>query len=127
VFENGSEANNTASAANAVDVMPMPYADLVVTSLTTSGTPMSGRPLRVSWVVENQGLGVTNTDVWNDSVFLATDSSGAQIAHNLGSFSHIGEIAAGLSYERSVDVLIPNGISGPFFLVVKTDGPSELI
>jgi len=55
VFEKGSELNNTGYAVNKTDVMPIAYADLVVTSLATSGTPMSGRPLRVSWTVENQG------------------------------------------------------------------------
>jgi hypothetical protein len=88
---------------------------------------MSGQPLRVNWVVENRGIGVTNTESWGDSVFLATDAAGTQIAHSLGSFSHIGKIAAGLSYERSVDVAIPNGVTGEFFLVVKTGGPFEFV
>src|SRR5262249_9605306 len=127
VFENSSEANNAAAAANLVDIMPIPYADLVVTTLASTGTPQSGQPLHVDWTVENQGIGVTNTESWVDTVTLATDAAGNQTAFTLGSFSHIGKIAAGLSYQRSVDVVIPNGVSGSFFLVVKTGGPFEFV
>ncbi|NJO99232.1 MAG: hypothetical protein HC764_27230, partial [Pleurocapsa sp. CRU_1_2] len=37
VFENGLETNNTARKAEFFDVMTVPYADLTVTSLGTTG------------------------------------------------------------------------------------------
>jgi hypothetical protein len=61
VFENGADANNTGRLEHAVDVMPIPYADLQVESVTTTGTASSGRPLRLTWTVANRGIASTNT------------------------------------------------------------------
>src|SRR5262249_13032454 len=58
VFENGNEANNAARADHTVDVMPVPYADLVVTSILADATAESGQKLHVTWTVANQGIGI---------------------------------------------------------------------
>ena len=127
VFENGSESNNTASLGSTINVMPIPYADLVVESLAYTGTPRSGQSLGVTWTIENQGIGTTNVDYWNDHVYLSTNPAGGSVAYELGSYTHIGRINAGLSYDRAIDVVLPNGISGTFYLVVDTGGPYEFI
>ncbi len=88
--------------------------------------PYSGRPLRVNWTVANQGLGTTDTDFWGDRVYLAT-SRPVRLSTS-SAFTHLGRINAGLSYDRSVDVILPNGITGNFYLVVETTpggGPFE--
>src|SRR5262249_25603177 len=64
VFENGSETNNVAEAAHTFDAMPIPYADLTVTAVTAPSAGNSGQPLRISWSVQNQGIGATNTTSW---------------------------------------------------------------
>src|SRR6185503_17784310 len=130
VFENGLDGNNAASRANTVDVMPVLNADLVVTTVSTTGTPSSGQPLRVAWTVANQGPGTTDSDLWGDRVYLSTSPTGGTIAYELGTFSHLGRIGSGLSYDRAVDVVLPNGISGSYFLVVESAGgntPFEFI
>ena len=60
VFENGQENNNTATSAQLFDVMPVPFADLVVTSITPAAVGFGGQPLEITWTVENQGIGLTN-------------------------------------------------------------------
>src|SRR5207245_2032043 len=67
VFENGSETNNAAAPAP-FDVMPIPYADLRVTSVTAPATGESGRALPVEWTVANQGIGPTDRAQWSDTV-----------------------------------------------------------
>ena len=41
IFENGSDANNVGSSANLIEVLPSPYADLVVETATVN-TPAVG-------------------------------------------------------------------------------------
>jgi hypothetical protein len=56
VFENGLTTNNAAEAGNLVDVMPIPYADLIIRQAVTDATAQSGGTLRVSWRVDNNGM-----------------------------------------------------------------------
>jgi hypothetical protein len=127
VFENGLEANNTVRKAEFFDVMTQPYADLGVTQLVTLGTANSGQPLTVNWTVKNSGIGITNTSSWSDSLFLAKDPEGKNLVAKLGDFERAGALAVGGSYTRTVQVNLPEGISGSHYLVAKTGGPFEFI
>ena len=132
VFENGAEANNTDEAGAILEVMPIPYADLVVSSITVPASAQSGKPMPVTFVVSNQGIGLTSTGQWNDKVFLATDAAGANRIAEF-EFNHIGPIsqtAPGNSYTRTVNVIPPNGFSGDLFVVVQAaaeNGPFEFV
>jgi hypothetical protein len=130
VFENGSEANNAAEAANAFDVTPIPYADLVVSSLTAPSTGSSSHNLDISWTVTNQAphaIGTTNTTSWTDSVYLASDPAGKNIVASLETIDHVGALAVGGSYTHSISERVPDGISGTLYVVVRTGGPYEFI
>jgi hypothetical protein len=128
VFENGSTANNLDAATRLLDVTPKAYADLVVSAAATPATGNSGRPLHgISWTVTNQGIGPTDTGHWSDTVYLASDPAGSNIVASLGTFDHIGTLAAGASYDQSVDVVLPNGLEGTDYVVVATGGPYEFL
>ena len=127
VFENGLEANNAAESGDPLDVMPVAYADLVVSQVTVPGTVESGLPLDVSWTVENRGIGVTNTGNWIDRVYLATDPAGVDRIELLGEFEHFGHLGPDTGYDRSVELSLPKGLEGTFYLVVVTGGPFEFI
>ena len=70
VWEHGGEANNTAQAAQPLDVMPIAYADLQIASVSTSASAASqatsGQRLTLSWTVLNAGIGATNTTQWTE-------------------------------------------------------------
>ncbi|MFO1403439.1 MAG: CARDB domain-containing protein [Azonexus sp.] len=127
VFENYSEANNLGRAGHNVDIMPVPYADLQVASVTTEGSAASGRPLRVTWEVVNNGIGLTSTADWSDSVWLSRNPDGSGVVTTFGSAGHIGQLAVGDRYSRSLDVTLPEGIEGTYYLNVRTGGPYEFI
>ena len=130
VFENGNTANDYGQAPNLFDVSPIPYADLVVSSVTVPKTGASGQPLAITWTVANQGIGVTNTSAWSDDVSLATDSAGSHVVLDLGPIDHYGAIAPGGSYTHTVTPSLPNGLQGTFYVVVHTGypgGPYEFI
>ncbi|MEM9645239.1 MAG: CARDB domain-containing protein, partial [Planctomycetota bacterium] len=127
VFENDREANNAARSAEVFDVMPIPYADLVVTSVTPPAEGSSGQPVSLSWRVENQGIGLTNRANWTDRVYLTTDPTGNTGRQFLGSFPHLGQLAVGNGYDRTVSVTLPQGISGTRYLQVVTGGVFEFV
>ncbi|MER9397477.1 LEPR-XLL domain-containing protein [Mesorhizobium sp. M0615] len=124
VFENGSEANNAATPGHPVDVVPIPYADLTVTDLVADASAQSGGRLNVSWTVKNQGVGVTDRDQWTDTITLI-DASGQAVAD--ARFDHLGILANDASYTRSAQIVLPNGLSGPYRLVATTGGVYEFV
>jgi len=125
VFEHFSESNNVLQAAQNLDVMPIPYADLQVESVTTQGAAASGRPLSISWEVVNNGIGITNIDSWSDKVRLSRNADGTDIVADFGSANHIGKLAVDGRYARSINVMLPEGITGNFYVNVSTGGPFE--
>ncbi|WDD36491.1 CARDB domain-containing protein (plasmid) [Nostoc sp. UHCC 0926] len=127
VFENNLETNNTNIANNSFSVVRTPYADLLVSEVQAQATASSGQQMQVSWKVANSGIGITNTSSWTDRVKLASDPEGKNIIADLGSFEHVGALAVGGTYNPSVDVTLPNGLSGNYYLVVTTGGPFEFI
>ncbi|MDP3589651.1 MAG: CARDB domain-containing protein, partial [Methylobacter sp.] len=125
VFENFAESNNLLQAAQNLDVMPIPYADLQVESVTTQGVAASGRPLSISWEVVNNGIGITNIDSWRDKVWLSRNADGTDVAADFGAASHMGKLDVGGRYARSINVMLPEGIVGNFYINVSTGGPFE--
>ncbi|MEX2214849.1 MAG: Ig-like domain-containing protein [Phycisphaeraceae bacterium] len=129
VFENGLEANNIGEAAAIMDVMPIAFADLVVSNISVPATVGSGQTMTVLFTVTNQGIGLTSRQSWQDRLFLATDAAGTNRIAEL-QLDHIGPIAAGSNYVRGAQVVVPNGYSGDLFVVVQAaaqGGPFEFI
>jgi len=126
VFENGSETNNTAAAPNVFDVMPIPYADLQVTNVSAPASGQSGGALHVQWTVENRGIGPTDRAQWTDYLTLSTHADGSSPVASY-SFDHIGVLAKDGSYARAADIAVPNGISGTYYVTVRTGGVFEFI
>ena len=126
VFENGIEGNNAAAASGFFDVMTIPYADLVVDAVTPETPAYSGQDLAITWVVRNQGIGLTNTYNWGDLVFLATNPDGSDRTP-VASFDHIGFLAPGGTYTRTGRITLPDGIEGTYYAFVQTGGPFEFV
>ena len=123
VFENGSVANNSVSLATPFDVVPYPYAKDIVTSVTPAAAPASGQVTELTWVVENQGIGTTDTSEWVDTVYLSQTPDGANRVL-LGQYDHLGFLTVGQSYTRTAQVRLPNGISGTYYFIVVTAASS---
>lgn len=124
VFEDGRESNNLDRASNFFDVMPIPYADLVTTSLSVAGPGRSGRPLEFSWRVENQGIGLTDQGSWSDHVWLTPDLADLSQWKSFGSFRHMGQLSPGAGYNRTATIDLPDGLTGRYYLVLQAAGDS---
>ncbi|MEO1527560.1 MAG: CARDB domain-containing protein, partial [Planctomycetota bacterium] len=131
VFENDLEANNDVTRNGQVDIMPAPYADLIVESIDVPLPVTAGQSADVSWTVRNQGIGITNRGDWRDFVYLATDAAGQNLIANLEfSFQHFGQIAPDGTYTRTGTIQIPDGLEGDHYVVVhaaRRDAPFEFI
>ena len=92
-----ARANNLGECAHFVDVMPIPYADLVVDTVQSPATAYSGTSLELTWTVRNQGIGLTNRGSWHDSVFLYSDAAGKHQVDDWW-FDHLGQVPVGGTY-----------------------------
>jgi subtilase family serine protease len=110
---------DTASPFNLVGELP----DLRVTSVPLPPGPvLSGQQASFSWVVENVGLGATATGSWSDRVVLSLNTTlGDADDLVLGTFAHNGVLAPGGSYTATFSATLPDGISGDYYVFVKTD------
>ena len=113
-----------ASAPAPVTFVPVPYADLAVTSASAAPGAVAGGPLGVAWTVENTAAALVTTPVgaWEDRVYLSADAqpgNGDDLL--LGTHHHSGELPVGASYSVAMDVpaLVPSG--GAWHLYVQTD------
>jgi hypothetical protein len=121
VFENGLEADNTRVLSGLFDVAPIPYADLVVRRVEAPAEAQSGQTVLLRWEVANEGIGLTDTSVWEDRVFIADNAAGTG-RRLLGRFDHLGFLAPGASYVREARVTLPVDWTGPTWFFVETPG-----
>ena len=127
VFELPGNQPNQASPSNVVDITPTPYADLIVDSVTTSGTPKSGQPLSVSWTVSNRGIATTDTSTWTDFIYVSSDATGATGLRLIGTSTHGGALGVNQSYTRNTEVELPRDLNGINYIFVRTGGPYEFL
>jgi len=132
VFENGSEANNQGRTAGFLDVVRVPYADLIVTSLASDSAALGGDTLNVTWSVQNNpanAIGLTTDPGWSDRIDLTSDAAGNSVVRTLVHTSHTGHLAIGESYTRAIEAPLPNGFSGTYFVKLTTGigGPFEFV
>ena len=122
VYEYTFETNNVTVAPNLVTVAPRLFPDLVVSDVSAPAAGSSGQPLGLSWTVMNQGGGGTDVSVWQDRVILSADTVlGNADDRDLGLFTRNGTLASGRSYTRSAQVVLPDGLSGDYYLFVVAD------
>jgi hypothetical protein len=119
VFEGQREDNNTNFIAVPITIPPT---DLAVTSVDAPGQGFSGQFVNVKWTVMNNGTQAPYVSSWTDYVYLSADQIFDPATDlSIGHLPHNGALAAGASYNANLDVRIPPGITGPFYVFVQTD------
>lgn len=119
VWESGQDSNN--AQHQMIDVMPRPYADLIVEQVSSSQQASSGQALTVSWSVLNQGIGITDRTVWTDVVWLTEHADGSGQKWKLSELAHLGRLSAQDRYTASTVVILPEGLEGNYYLQVETN------
>ncbi|MCC6234076.1 MAG: hypothetical protein IT580_15635, partial [Verrucomicrobiales bacterium] len=108
----------------AIDAIPVPPPDLVLTSVTAPVEAFDGTHIVVRYTVENRGPGPTSIASWTDSLWLTTtkerpNPSTGDIA--LGYSGHSGVLQPGERYEASLSVRLPSEMRGQFYITAWTD------
>jgi subtilase family serine protease len=95
--------------------------DLTVTEVIAPDEAVSGQVMQVTWTVRNDGPDPTGNRDWYDAVYLSRDGVLDRNADiYLGHAYHTG-LGVGATYTRTLDVTVPYGQSGPFYVFVATD------
>ena len=123
VYEHLNENDNTNSAAIEISIAPPPPpSDLQVDLDSIPSSVSSGQQVAVQWTVCNNGAGTTSTNNWTDAVYLSQDSTlETNTDTKVSSFGHSGALAPGACYTQNQNIIIPNGISGTYYLFVAAD------
>lgn len=120
VFEHLDIGNNVGAADHQIDIMPQPFADLVVDAVAAGASGTNGSPIELSWTVANIGIAPTSSTRWRDRVSISADPAGSG-RRVLGDFTHIGGLATGLGYTSNANVTLPADVSGTQYLFVETN------
>ncbi len=102
-----------------VTLAPLPA--LTVANVQAPAQGFSGQPITLSWTVANQGTGPTAATSWTDAVYMSSQATLDNSATLLGTFVHQGALVNGSSYADTEIVILPVGVSGQFYFLVKTD------
>ena len=108
-----------------VGVVPtgdLEFADLALIEVTAPSAAMSGETVSVTWTVGNFGTGSTYIDRWYDRVVLSTDDRyGDPNDIGMAVVRHTGVLDVDGQQTTQIDVQLPVGLSGDYWLLVETD------
>ena len=100
--------------------------DLVVhDDITVTGSPIAGKPVTISYTVENVGI-QTAIGSWVDSIFISADDQWDIGDALFGRVTHTGDISSGLVYSESRTANWPGLLPGTYHVIVRTDNQSDV-
>jgi subtilase family serine protease/methionine-rich copper-binding protein CopC len=121
IFEHVNENNNTTVDDRPIAVRLSPFPNLQVTAVTAPATGFSSQEAAIEWVITNTGTGATSAPVWYDRVWLSQDRTLDGTDVYLGETPNSSYLAVGESYVNGLTAVLPQGISGNYYFLVRTD------
>lgn len=125
LYEGAYVNNNLAKSPIVLSLTQLPPADLVVDSFSCPTVIGSGTTVSVSWRVKNQGIAETAVSQWKDRVYINT-SNGVYGAIVLTTTGRKTSLLKDSSYLVTTQVKIPHGISGAYYMLVRTDDSNDV-
>lgn len=116
--------NNNVNAAQIA--LTAPAVDLTAGNVSANQTLYAGQTADVSWTVANSGTSATVGANWTDYVILSRDSVLDATDRFLGYKAHDGALGANASYDATLSVQIPNGLTGEYKIFVITDRNNQI-
>ncbi|MEL6770952.1 MAG: CARDB domain-containing protein, partial [Bacteroidota bacterium] len=113
--------NNAALPTTTTDLGLAAPADLRIASVTITGTPQAGQPVRAVVTVANDGAAVPARTSWTDAWTLSpgTEASGETVT--LLTQRVQGPLAAGATYSHTVDLFLPEYAAGSHLLTTTVN------
>ncbi len=118
VFEGQGENNNLRTVLLPIEV---PAVDLTVTAVNAPESAFSGQNMTVDWAVVNNGVNPAVGSQWTDEIVLSLDRIDDPSDCVVGSRQHNGVINGGGGYNESLQVFVPQGFTGQYYVFVRTD------
>ncbi len=118
VFEGALEGDNVVSAQATVAIAKV---NLRPTTVTAPAEASSGQAMRVTWTVVNDGSDATFQTSWTDRVVLSRDQVLDSNDRVVGAQVRNGALAAGEVYTADLEVDIPAGLSGTWYVSSVVD------
>lgn len=117
--QNGNEVAGEADDAF-VGCFSLAEVDLTVTEVQVAPRLTPGERTAITWSGENAS-GYELIGSWTDGVYLSKDARWDIGDVLLGSYSHTGGLAAGVSYNGSLELSLPGILPGEYYLLVRSD------
>lgn len=135
-------SNDTSRTDNAIDVIPAPTPDLRVDTVLVPATTFSGSIINVTYKVNNYGALTPSNKVWSDKIYISKSPLFNKQSATLLKFAHYGnkmhypaddaivsqinQLQEDSAVTKSVQVLIPDFISGTWFIHVVANADQAL-
>lgn len=121
VFEYLNENNNIYSKP--IQILSP---DMIVTQMNPNPSiGLSGRVVTVNYTVKNIGQGAWNTNL-RDRLYLSTTATITAASTQVATIIQNVSVSKDSSTNRSLSFTIPNGISGNYYLILKTDSDNAV-
>jgi subtilase family serine protease len=129
-FNEYPKDDNTTIDDAAMVVTLRDFPNLTVPSVTVPAEVFAGQTTVVRWVVKNTGPAATEAN-WMDSIYLSTDGTIDSLDRLLGQVANVAALTAagtsGDSYVSEMVVTLPQGIDGPWKILVRSDSQSKVV
>jgi len=126
VLEDASEDNNDGASDQRVTISLNAVPNLKIAEVDAPLTTVSGQQFEVTWTVRNDGA-ATGGSSWDDYVYLSLDQVFDPATDRyLGFVRHTQGLGEEQSYTKTRSFTVPLGLSGPFYVFVRTDGGNEI-
>lgn len=127
VMEGPWESNNRANS-EWVTIDPYPRPDLNVDDVAGPSSAPSGQTITVHWTVSNLGDGDTIQAGWADALYLSVNEQlDPESDILLVQTPRNSSLTAGASYSSGREVMLPEHISGEFYLIIQADSQEQLL
>jgi hypothetical protein len=126
-FEYTYKANNIVRSDTVMTVRLTSPPDLIVTHVEVPATAQSGKPLVVQWTTKNNGEGAPYETAWHDRIMMShLPAFDEDSSFQIGSVEQNSPAAPGTAAPFGTECLLPEGLSGVYYVYVITDGANEV-
>ncbi|CAE7756752.1 unnamed protein product [Symbiodinium sp. CCMP2592] len=122
LIEEEPDSSNRAVSSSPISISRPDRPNLVVSSVTSPTSVVSGQSSDLSWRVQNIGSTSTNT-IWNDRVYASRDDVLSSDDYLIAQQSAVMQLAPGQSYTRTLNAPLPLA-TGTYKLLVVADATS---
>ena len=128
-IDNELFTSNNRSEPKAIQVYLNPPPNLVVKAVSMPAEMQSGQTVPVRWTVRNDGANAPVENAWIDRIYISRlDTFNQQASVEIGYKVRTGgsSFKSGDTYSEELNLKIPDGISGQFYLYVYADASRQV-